>query len=445
MLSLARHIPAASLSVREGAWDRHRFMGMEMYGKTLGIVGLGRIGHRLGIRARAFSMDVVAHDPFVRADGVVASELRAPLLSLPELLARSDFVSCHMALTPETEHLFDHAAFAAMRPTAYLVNAARGGVVDETALIRALREGRIAGAALDVREVEPPGTSPLNAMENVILTPHIAALTAEAQERAVASLCRDVAVVLRGETPAHMAPEGALNAVATRVARCYLARDTGDFPTRDGGACTLPSKFTQAAARGRDECAHRAQLGVPMRRLACVLIFLLAHSADALPRNMRRHGPRLGFNVASGDLTLPYDARGIAPIAGVAGWHFEFAMASASNESVAVVFEQVPLLGGWDQDLLTPTLSLVLGVRTRVGLEVGAGLTFIGPTFLVAASKWESHDVIKSTHATFALGWNLRAGRLNFPVNLAYTPSRSPGRQGAWTTLTVGVNWSMLD
>ncbi|MBT7098103.1 hypothetical protein HN937_12050, partial [Candidatus Poribacteria bacterium] len=119
-----------------------------------------------------------------------------------------------------------------------------------------------------------------------------------------------------------------------------------------------------------------------MRKLACVLIFLiaflLAHSADALPRNMRRHGPRLGFNVASGDLKRPYEARGLLPIAGVAGWHFEFAMASASNESVAVVFEQVPLLGGWDQDLLTPTLSLVLGVRTGVGLEVGAGLTFVG-------------------------------------------------------------------
>ncbi|MBT3270008.1 hydroxyacid dehydrogenase [Candidatus Poribacteria bacterium] len=205
MLSLARHIPAASLNASEGGWDRHRFMGVELYGKTLGIVGLGRIGHRLGIRARAFGMDIVAHDPFVRADGVVASELRSPMLSLTELLARSDFVSCHMPLIPETKHLFNDAAFAAMRPTAYFVNAARGGVVDETALIRALRDGDIAGAALDVREVEPPVASPLNDMDNVILTPHIAALTDEAQERVVASLCGDVAAVLRGEMPAHIA------------------------------------------------------------------------------------------------------------------------------------------------------------------------------------------------------------------------------------------------
>lgn len=205
MLSLSRHIPAASLSARAGEWDRHRFTGAELYGKTLGIVGLGRIGHRLGIRARAFGMDLVAYDPFVRADGVAASELRTPMLGFHELLARSDFVSCHMPLTTETAHLFDDDAFAAMRPTAYFVNAARGGVVDETALTRALAEGRIAGAALDVREAEPPADSPLNQMENVILTPHIAALTREAQERVVSSLCRDVGAVLRGETPAHAA------------------------------------------------------------------------------------------------------------------------------------------------------------------------------------------------------------------------------------------------
>lgn len=205
MLSLARHIPAATGSTRSGEWDRHRFMGVELYCKTLGIVGLGRIGHRLGIRARAFGMDIVAYDPFVRPDGVVASELRAPILEFHELLATSDFISCHMPLTPETAHMFDDRAFAATRPTAYFVNAARGGVVDEDALARALATGQLAGAALDVRETEPPGRSPLEDMDNVILTPHIAALTTEAQARVVASLCRDVAAVLRGETPAHAA------------------------------------------------------------------------------------------------------------------------------------------------------------------------------------------------------------------------------------------------
>ncbi len=205
MLSLARHVPTAARSASAGEWDRHRFMGVELYGKTLGIMGLGRIGHRVGIRARAFGMGIVAHDPFVRADGVVASELRAEILSFEDALARSDFVSCHMPLSDETRGLFDAAAFSAMKPTAYFVNAARGGVVDELALISALQDGRIAGAALDVRVTEPPTASPLDTMDNVILTPHIAALTDEAQERVVASLCRDVAAVLRGESPAHRA------------------------------------------------------------------------------------------------------------------------------------------------------------------------------------------------------------------------------------------------
>jgi D-3-phosphoglycerate dehydrogenase / 2-oxoglutarate reductase len=205
MLSLARHVPAASRSASAGEWDRHRFMGVELYGKTLGIIGLGRIGHRVGIRARAFGMDIVAYDPFVRADGVVASELRADVVDFHEALARSDFVSCHMPLTVETRDLFDATAFAAMKPTAYFVNAARGGVVDENALIDALQTGRIAGAGLDVRVTEPPAPSPLDTMDNVVLTPHIAALTAEAQERVVASLCGDVAAVLRGEIPAHRA------------------------------------------------------------------------------------------------------------------------------------------------------------------------------------------------------------------------------------------------
>ncbi len=205
MLSLARHVPAASRSASAGEWDRHRFMGVELYGKTMGIVGLGRIGHRVGIRARAFGMDIVAHDPFVRADGVVASELRADVVGFHEALARSDFVSCHMPLTVETRGFFDAAAFAAMKPTAYFINAARGGVVDETALIDALQDGRIAGAGLDVRAAEPPAPSPLETMDNVILTPHIAALTEEAQERVMASLCGDVAAVLRGDAPAHRA------------------------------------------------------------------------------------------------------------------------------------------------------------------------------------------------------------------------------------------------
>ena len=199
MLSLARMIPAADHDTKAGGWKRQQFTGIELYGKTLGIVGLGRIGYRTATRARAFGMDILAHDVYANPDAILVSELRAALVSLDELLARSDFVSCHLPETDETRGLFDYERFCRMRPGAFFLNAARGGVVDEDGLVRALQEKRIAGAALDVRAQEPPGPSPLDEMDNVIVTPHIAAFTREAQQRVLASVCADVAAVLRGE------------------------------------------------------------------------------------------------------------------------------------------------------------------------------------------------------------------------------------------------------
>ena len=199
MLSLARHIPAADRSTRAGKWERQVFTGTELFDKTLGIVGLGRIGFLTAMRARAFGMSILAHDNFISPDSPMVSECGAKLVSLDELLRQADVVSIHVPHTPQTTRMFDSDRLSRMKPGALLINTSRGDIVDEDALVRALREKKIAGAALDVRAVEPPAASTLNEMDNVVLTPHIAAFTNEGQKRVVSSICRDVAAVLRGE------------------------------------------------------------------------------------------------------------------------------------------------------------------------------------------------------------------------------------------------------
>ncbi len=198
MLDLARKISASNQHAHGGGWERQRFMGAELYGKNFGVVGLGRIGFLTALRARALGMNIIAHDNYISPDAVAVAETRAELMDLDKLLARADFVSCHMPLTPETKHFFNYDRFSKMKPTGYFLNLARGEVVDEAGLLRALQEKKLAGAGLDVREQEPPSSTPFAGMENVILTPHIAAMTREAQERVVAAVCQDVGAVLAG-------------------------------------------------------------------------------------------------------------------------------------------------------------------------------------------------------------------------------------------------------
>jgi D-3-phosphoglycerate dehydrogenase len=198
MLALARKIPAANQSTHGGGWERQKFVGTELYGKNFGVVGLGRIGLLTALRARALGMNILAHDTFISPDAVAVAETHAKLMDLNSLLAESDFVSCHTPLTPETRHFFNYERFSRMKPSAFFFNLARGEVVDEQGLIRALQEKKLAGAGLDVREQEPPAASALAGMENVILTPHIAAFTREAQERVIAAVCQDVLAVLAG-------------------------------------------------------------------------------------------------------------------------------------------------------------------------------------------------------------------------------------------------------
>jgi D-3-phosphoglycerate dehydrogenase len=180
MLALARSVPAADRAMKEGRWEKKRLIGNELRGKTLGVAGLGRIGQEVAQRARAFGMRVVAHDPYIAKD--VAADLFVDLMSIDEVCATADYLTLHLPSTPETRHLFNDDRFSRCKPGVRLINTARGELIDESALRRALDQGIVAGAALDVFETEPPADWTLARMPQVIATPHIAASTEEAQE-----------------------------------------------------------------------------------------------------------------------------------------------------------------------------------------------------------------------------------------------------------------------
>ena len=179
LLSLCRDIPQATASVKGGLWERNKFIGVELYNKTLGIVGLGNIGRVVADRARAFKLKVMAYDPYLSKES--AKKMDIELVTFEELLSRSDFITIHVPLNDSTKNLFSHREFTKMKKGAYLVNCARGGIVDESALHEALVQGRLSGAALDVFAEEPPRGNPLLKLPNVICTPHLGAATDEAQ------------------------------------------------------------------------------------------------------------------------------------------------------------------------------------------------------------------------------------------------------------------------
>jgi D-3-phosphoglycerate dehydrogenase len=199
LLAVARHVPAADASTRAGEWARARFGGVELRGRTLGIVGLGRIGLAVAQRASAFGMELLGYDPYISPD--VARARGIEPRDLASLFRESDVVTFHVPLTTETGHLLDTAAIATLRPGAIVLNVARGGIVDEAALAAALRDGRVGGAGVDVYEHEPPTGSPLLDAPNVVLTPHIAASTAEAQVAVGIEIAQRVLAALAASEP----------------------------------------------------------------------------------------------------------------------------------------------------------------------------------------------------------------------------------------------------
>jgi D-3-phosphoglycerate dehydrogenase len=199
MLALARHIPQAHSSMQAGRWDRKSYMGTELRGKTLGIVGFGRIGRAIAKRALAFEMTVIAHDPYIPLD--IAEDFGVELVSLDALFARADFISLHSLITDETRHMINKDSLARMKPGVRIINAARGALVNEADLAEAIKSGHVAGAALDVYGEEPPPPDhPLVGPPNVIDTPHLAASTEEAQVAVAVEAAHLIAAALtRGE------------------------------------------------------------------------------------------------------------------------------------------------------------------------------------------------------------------------------------------------------
>jgi D-3-phosphoglycerate dehydrogenase len=221
MLSLLRHVPTADASLRRGEWERGAYLGHELRGKTLGVIGLGKIGKAVARRAAAFEMRVIASDPFLTSEQAV--EHSARLVGMPELLGRADVITIHVPLTPQTRGLIGRAQIEAMKPGAFLLNVARGGLVDETALADALREGRLAGAAVDVYSTEPMAAdNPLREAPNTVLTPHLGASTSEAQGRVGVEVAEQVLLALSGVTPPYAVNAPAVGAEVAPQLRPFV-------------------------------------------------------------------------------------------------------------------------------------------------------------------------------------------------------------------------------
>lgn len=280
MLATLRHIPRADASLRAGKWERKQFVGSELYRKTLGVVGLGRIGREVTSRARAFGMEVLIYDPYVSA--ATAEALGATALALDDVLARADIITLHLPLLPDTKDIIGARELARMKRGAFLINCARGGLVDESALYEALASGHLGGAALDVFAQEPPTGSPLLSLPNVVVTPHLAASSVEAQEgvgivaaettlAALSGELVDNAVNLPGLAPGALAVlrpwldlaerlgqllAETIDGPARAIELCFCGTTTGVNPTLVGAAAlagflrtAIPEQVTMVNAR----------------------------------------------------------------------------------------------------------------------------------------------------------------------------------------------------
>lgn len=190
LVSLSRMIPQATISMREGKWEKKKFLGVELFHKTLGIIGIGNIGSQVAKRAQGFEMNVIAYDPFLSEEK--AKDIGVVMVSLNDLIKRSDFITIHTPLTSETKNLINKKTIAEMKKGVRIINCARGGIVNEKDLYDALISGKVAGAALDVFEKEPPENNPLLKLNNVITTPHLGASTKEAQENVAIAVAEQV-------------------------------------------------------------------------------------------------------------------------------------------------------------------------------------------------------------------------------------------------------------
>ncbi|HLF18079.1 MAG TPA: phosphoglycerate dehydrogenase [Candidatus Omnitrophota bacterium] len=238
ILALARNIPQACTSLKNGKWDRNKYGGVELHGKTLGIIGFGRIGSTVANFCKAFNMHILVYDPYISAE--VAEQRGVQLAELDELLKRSDFITIHIPKSSETKNLISEKEFKLMKKTARLINCARGGIVDEKALAKTLSEKQIAGAALDVYETEPlPADSPLLKLDNCVVTPHLGASTSEAQINVAIEIAETVRNALTGRGIVNAANFPSVDAEAYKTLAPFI-----DLAVRMG-------KFTGQLVNGR--------------------------------------------------------------------------------------------------------------------------------------------------------------------------------------------------
>jgi len=233
MLAISRNIPQAHFSVKSGEWKRSKFIGVELYNKTLGIIGLGRIGSEVAKRALSFGMKVLAYDPFLSQQ--VAESLGVTLVDLKELLKKSDYITIHTPLTEETKHLLSYEEFALIKEGVRIINCARGGIIDELALAEAIKEGKVASAAIDVFEKEPPTLdNPLLKLENVIVSPHLGASTEEAQVNVAIEVAEIVRDALLGKGIRNAANYPSVEAEVYKILKPYieLAEKLGLFSSQ---------------------------------------------------------------------------------------------------------------------------------------------------------------------------------------------------------------------
>ena len=258
MLALARHIPQAHDSLKSGAWKRQNFVGVEVRNKTLGIVGLGNVGSEVARRVQGFQMRVLGYDPYVSPEH--ARNLRVELVPLDQIIREADFITLHLPLTPQSKNMIGAKELSIMKPTVRIINCARGGLIDEEALDQALRDGKVAGAALDVFAQEPPKDSPLLKNEKVIVTPHLGASTQEAQANVAIDAAEQIISVLNGQPVRYAVNAPLISAemmpilapylrVATAVGRMIAQLGEGQMSSIDIGYEGEISKYDLTAVK----------------------------------------------------------------------------------------------------------------------------------------------------------------------------------------------------
>ncbi len=300
IMALSRNIPQAHASVKAGKWERKQFQGVELYDKTLGIVGMGRIGGEVARRAIAFGMRVLAYDPFLSASR--AKAMQVEIVGLDEIYSRSDYITVHVPKTDQTKGMINKDTIAKMKDGVRLINCARGGIINEQDLCDAIRSGKVAGAALDVYETEPPTESPLRELDSVIMTPHLGASTEEAQESVGIQVAEQVADVLAGGTIRNAVNMPSLDAKTLKTLKPHL-----DFGEKLGRllAQLAPSRIERLVI---EFCGKAVDLpGDPITRSVLKGFLEHAEGSEVNYVNAPSLAAQLGVQVVEAKSTEPID------------------------------------------------------------------------------------------------------------------------------------------